>query len=128
MTKMSLATARAFANEASRGGLTALGNLLRAIVNDEVSDHPVAGTGVTSATGFVYKSSVSRPGDVIVTEILVDVTGLQSADTDLDVMGVEDTAHPCHIGQITAAINGTTLRGTMQCLENFARMTHVGIY
>jgi len=128
MTKMSLATARAFANEASRGGLSALGNLLRALVNDEVRDIPEAGTGITTGTGTVYKSSVHERGGVIVTQILMDLTGLTSADSDLDIIGVEDTALPCHIGQITAAVNGTILGGTLRCLEAPSSLTDIGIY
>ncbi len=87
-----------------------------------------AGTGITAGVGTIYQSSVQRRGGIIVTEILVDVTGLTSADSDLDVIGVEDTANPCHIGQITAAQNGTIFGGTMQCLEDLDGVTDMGIY
>jgi hypothetical protein len=128
MTKMTRLDGRQHASQAGRGSLSSLEQVLRALVNDEVRDIPVAGAGVTSGSGTVYKSSVSERGGVITTRILVDLTGLQSADSDLDVIGVEDTALPCHIGQITAAVNGTILGGTMQCLEAFASLTDVGIY
>ena len=127
MTKMTLATARAFANEASRGGLSALGNVLRALINDEVRDIPVAGVGITGGTGTIYKSSVHRRGDIITTSILLDLTGLSSSTTDLDVIG-QGTV-PAHLGQITAAINGTILGGKVICLEApVGGVTDIDIY
>ncbi len=74
-----------------------------------------AGAGVTGGTGTVYKSGVSRVGGVIVTTIMLDLTGLSSSTTDLDIIGVGASA--AHIGQITAAQNGTILSGRMTCLE-----------
>lgn len=123
-----LAEANEFAAQASRGALSALGNILRALADDSVRDIPIAGTGITAGTGTIYQSSVHKRGGVITTQILVDVTGLTSADSDLDVLGIEDTANPCHIGRITPAINGTILGGTMQCLEDLDGVTDVGIY
>lgn len=76
-----------------------------------------AGTGITAGTGTVYRSSVRRSGTMVVTEILVDLTGLNSQATDLDIIGVDGTANPCHFGQITAAQNGTIFGGTMRCME-----------
>jgi hypothetical protein len=128
MTKMTRSDGKAHASQAGRGSLSSLEQLLRALVDDEVRDIPVAGTGITDGTGAVYKASVSERGGVITTRILIDVTGLTSADSDLDVIGVEDTAGPCHLGQITAAINGTILGGTIQCLEAPLSLTDVGIY
>jgi len=115
MTKMTLATARAFANEASRGGLSALGNVLRALINDEVRDIPVPGVGITGGTGTICKWSVHERGDIIVSQCLIDLTGLASSTTDLDVIG-QGTV-PAYLGQITAAVNGTILGGSMACLE-----------
>lgn len=54
---------------------------------------------------------------MVVTEILIDLTGLNSKNTDLDIIGVDGTSNPCHIGQITAAQNGAIFGGTMRCLE-----------
>lgn len=76
-----------------------------------------AGTGITAGTGTVYESSVRRQGGMIVTEIFIDLTGLNSQATDLDIIGVNGTANPCHIGRITAAQNGAIVGGTMRCLE-----------
>jgi hypothetical protein len=74
-----------------------------------------AAAGITGGTGTVYKNSVREVGGIITTQILVDLTGLASSTTDLDIIGQGVSA--AHIGQITAAQNGTNLGGTMVCLE-----------
>ena len=74
-----------------------------------------AGTGITSASGEVYKVAVYTIGGIIYTDILIDVTGLDSSDAN-DIIGKSGTAN-CHIGQITAAINGTIFGGSIKCLE-----------
>ncbi len=74
-----------------------------------------AGAGFTGGTGTVYKTSVESVGNIITTRILVDLTGLASSTTDLDIIGVG--ASVAHIGQITAARNGTILAIRMTCLE-----------
>lgn len=76
-----------------------------------------AGTGITAGTGTVYASSIQNIGGMFYTNILIDLTGLQSMNTDGDIIGVNDTANPCHLGQIVAADCGTILGGTMRCLE-----------
>jgi hypothetical protein len=76
-----------------------------------------AGTGITAGTGTVYESSVLKVGGVIFTNILIDLTGLHSEATDLDIIGVDGSSNPAHIGRITAARNGTILGGVMRCLE-----------
>ena len=65
-------------------------------------------------TGTVYKSAVVRQGDFIKTSIYIDLTGAKSSTTDLDIIGNSGASH---IGQITAAVNGTIVGGTMTCLE-----------
>lgn len=65
-------------------------------------------------TGTVYKSSVTKEGDFIYTRIYIDLTGAKSSTTDLDIIGNTGAAY---IGQITAAVNGTIVGGTMTCLE-----------
>ena len=77
---------------------------------------PEAGTGITGGTGTVYRSSVIREGGVIKTTILIDLTGLRSTANG-DIIGVDGTSNVCHIGQITAARNGTILAGRMTCFE-----------
>ncbi len=74
-----------------------------------------AGT-VTGGTGTIYRSSVIREGGIIKTSILIDLTGLRSTASG-DIIGVNGTSNVCHIGQITAARNGTILAGRMTCFE-----------
>lgn len=76
-----------------------------------------AGTGITAGSGTVYASSVAIVGGIIRTSILIDLTGLNSKNTDGDIIGVDATANPCHIGQITAARNGTIFAGRITCHE-----------
>jgi len=75
-----------------------------------------AGTGITTGSGTVYRSSVIREGGIITTQILIDLTGLRSTG-GADIIGVNGTALVCHIGQIVAATNGTILTGSMECFE-----------
>ena len=75
-----------------------------------------ADTGITGGTGTIYRSSVFRSGGVITTQILIDLTGLRSTASG-DIIGVNGTSNVCHIGQITAAENGTILTGSMECFE-----------
>ena len=75
-----------------------------------------AGTGITTGSGTIYRSSVQRVGGIITTRILIDLTGLRSTG-GADIIGVNGTALVCHIGQITAATNGTILTGSMECFE-----------
>jgi len=74
-----------------------------------------AGVGFTAGVGAVYKSSIQKVGDLFITRILIDLTGTASSTTDLDVIGVAGGG--CHIGQITAAQNGTVYGIRMTCLE-----------
>ena len=75
-----------------------------------------AGTGITGGTGTIYRSSVIREGGIIKTSILIDLTGLRSTASG-DIIGVDGTSNVCHIGQVTAARNGTILAGRMTCFE-----------
>ena len=72
-----------------------------------------AGVGF-AGTGTVYKSSIEKNGDIYKTTIFVDLTGAASSTTDLDIIG---TSGVSHIGQITAALNGTLFYGQITCLE-----------
>ena len=75
-----------------------------------------AGTGITGGTGTIYRSSVMRQGGIITTRIFIDLTGLRSTASG-DIIGVDGTSNVCHIGQITAAENGTIIAGSMECFE-----------
>lgn len=72
-----------------------------------------AGAGILAGVGTIYKTSVQRVGDRIITTIQMDLTGLSAAAAG-DIIG---TAGVCHIGQITTAVNGVILGGTMRCQE-----------
>ena len=74
-----------------------------------------AGTGITTGTGTVYAASVIKTGGIFHTSILIDLTGLASSGSG-DIIGKAGTANS-HIGQITAAVNGTVLGGKLTCLE-----------
>lgn len=144
---MNLNDLKAAIGHAERGSLNDLGKVLRAIIQGDVQltdgDFQTltlggtlvtpsaaelnvldgqtlaveAGTGITAGVGTIYRSSVVRIGGVIKTSILMDLTGLNSKNTDLDIIGVDGSANPAHIGQITAARCGTILGGIMRCLE-----------
>jgi hypothetical protein len=73
------------------------------------------GTGI-SAGAEHYSAAVLRMGDVIETTIVIDLTGLNSGDAVNDIIGTAAAAN-CHIGQVTAAINGTIHAATIQCTE-----------
>jgi hypothetical protein len=85
-----------------------------------------AGAGITGGPGTVYASSVRKIGGIYYTNILLDLTGLSSATDDLDIIGVSTPA--AHLGQITAARNGTILAGRMTCLEVPASLTDIDLY
>lgn len=75
-----------------------------------------AGTGITTGTGTLYYSSVVQTGDLITTQILIDITGLHSATTNLDIIGATGAANS-HLGQVTAVVNGSIIGGRITCLE-----------
>ena len=75
-----------------------------------------AGTGITSGTGTLYKANVCVAGDLITTTIIIDLTGLSPGGAAGDIIGA-DAQDNCHLGQITAALNGTIFAGTMECIE-----------
>lgn len=74
-----------------------------------------AGAGITGGTDTIYASTVSKIGGIFKTSILLDLDGLSSSTTDLDIIG--QGAEAAHLGQITAAQNGTILTGRVTCLE-----------
>ena len=72
------------------------------------------GTGITAGT--TCKNYVERFGDMIKTTIFIDLAGLRANGTN-KIIGVDGTSDPCHLGQITAAKNGTIVCGTLKCVE-----------
>ena len=76
------------------------------------------GAGFLTGTGTVYNSWVKKAGNVIKTCIYIDLTGLHSNVSDAnDIIGVDAEAGVAHIGQITAAKNGTIFAGNVRVLE-----------
>lgn len=87
-----------------------------------------AGAGITGGTGTVYLNSVQLSGTIYKTQILIDLTGLGSSTTDLDIIGVG--ASVAYIAKLTAAQNGTTILAvSMECLEAPATgVTDIDLY
>lgn len=74
------------------------------------------GTGISTGTGTKCEHQTVRKGSIIKTEILLDLTGLNSGDGVNDIIGKAATAN-CHIGQVKAATHGTIFAGRISCLE-----------
>lgn len=81
-----------------------------------LSDLPTtAGVGITvAADSFV--SGVQKVGTLFKTTIVLEVDGLNGGGTADDIIG-DDGTGAAHLGQITAARNGTIFAGSMTCLE-----------
>lgn len=73
-----------------------------------------AGSGMSAATAI--KTSVTKHGDLFVTRIYLDIEGLNEGGTAGDIIGTNSAAN-CYVTQITAALNGTIVGGTVTCLE-----------
>jgi hypothetical protein len=86
-----------------------------AMLGDTTVTALTAGTGITTGTGTIYRAAVEKLGNVLHTKILIDLTGLASSGNG-DIIGKAATANS-HIGQITAAVNGTVLGGKITCME-----------
>lgn len=75
-----------------------------------------AGAGITGGTGTIYKTAVQIVGGIYKTTIMVDLTGVSSSTTDLDIIGTGSSA--AYIAKLTAAECGATILAiSMQCLE-----------
>lgn len=93
--------------------LSVLANML-----DGQAGGGVLATGAAAGaigTGGFATSGITREGGIIKTSILVDLTGLSSSTTLIDIIG--QGVAPAYIARITAAQNGTIIGGTMECLE-----------
>lgn len=71
------------------------------------------GTGISAVTNAVCVGAVTKVGGLFRTEILVDLTDLVGGGTINDIVGGASGAVNSHIGQITAAKNGTIVAGTI---------------
>ena len=74
------------------------------------------GTGISTGTGTLFSGNVTVAGDLIKTEIVIDLTGLNSSAAG-DIIGKDGGTANCNLGQITAALNGTIIAGHILCLE-----------
>lgn len=75
-----------------------------------------APAGITDGSGTIHKMSRSKNGSIFTTQVLMDLTGLSSSTTDLDIIGTGASA--AYIAKLTAAECGTTILAVaMQCLE-----------
>jgi len=76
-----------------------------------------AGTGITTGTGTVTSTKVTKVGNIITTQIYIDLTGLASGGADLDIIGAPGGTANCSLGQITLAESGAIFAGQMTCGE-----------
>jgi len=78
---------------------------------------PAATPGVgISGTADSFVAGVQRFGSLYKTTIICEIDGLNSGGTAGDIIGA-DGAGVAHLGQITAALNGTIFAGEFTCLE-----------
>lgn len=77
-----------------------------------------AGAGVTAGVGTIVKYGISQAGGIITTQILIDITGLQSGGANNDIFGDPVGAGAkSHFGQVTTAVNGVIWGGHVKCME-----------
>lgn len=74
------------------------------------------GVGISPVTNTIFKTSTVLSNNIITTQILLDLTGLQSGGTAGDIIG-KNGSGVAYLGQITAANNGTILGVSITCLE-----------
>jgi len=97
--------------------------------SDIVSHADIAvGDGISEATGVVCEHHVTNFHGLIKTEILIDLTGLNSSETSGDIIGKLETSNPCHFGQIVETIHGTIIGGRIMCLEAPDSNTDIDLY
>ena len=100
---------------AAVAGMTAAQEALLGALDDAVIGAMTPGTGIVG-TATAAGGNVIKKGPIFKTEIFIDLTGLNSGTTAGDIIGKTTTAN-CHLGQITAAKNGTIVYGRITCLE-----------
>jgi hypothetical protein len=90
--------------------------LVFATLANQAAGVPVTQGGAgTLGTGTILKQSIAKSGDLTVTSILIDLTGLQSGGTAGDIIGKNGTG-VAYISRLSAA-NGTITAIRMTCLE-----------
>ena len=87
------------------------------LVNQQEALTTGPGAGVTGGTGTICVSSIQRHGNIINTQILVDITGLKDSSTAGDIIGHDAaTDLPAYLGRLTDEC-GAVWGGRMTCLE-----------
>ncbi len=71
------------------------------------------GAGISGGTGTVCDITVVKTGNIIKTDIYLNLTGLTSKNTDHDVIGTGTAA--AYITKITTAVNGAIFAGEIKC-------------
>lgn len=101
--------------------------LVFAALANQVAGPPLVQGGAGFAgTGTVNKQVVTQQGDLIVTQIFIDLTGLSSSTTDLDIIGTG--ANPAYFVRVPSSA-GTILGGNARCFELPAGgVTDIDIY
>lgn len=74
-----------------------------------------AGAGFSGGVGTIIKSAVYTVGTIKYVEWIIDLTGLGSSTTDLDIIGTGSSA--AYFGQVLAAEIGTVYGIEMKCLR-----------
>ena len=78
---------------------------------------PANGAGIDSGSAPIRQYSwIEKLGSVIKTSIYVDLDGLASTTTDLDIIGLA-AGGAAYIGAITSAVNGAIFAVKMTCLD-----------
>lgn len=85
------------------------------------------GLGISAGVGTVTASEQVREGRLFTTRFYIDLTGLASSTTDLDVIGV--AGGPAILGQVTTALHGLNVSGRVICAETPAGgVTDIDLY
>lgn len=93
----------------------AIKDAMNQIVTEANGSQLTAGSGVSSAETYV--SGVSQEGGLVITRIVIDLTGLVGSASDLDIIGNTGGAASANIGQVLSATSGTIVGGSVTCLE-----------
>lgn len=91
------------------------GDIIAVLLSDESANLTAAGmtpSAVITASAASVVTSAVRTGNFIKTTVVIDLTGLKSSTTDLDIIG--DTG-VSYLGQITDAVNGSIYAGQVGC-------------
>jgi hypothetical protein len=95
------------------GPVTSTNGFIGDVSGPTVAD--ASGAGITDGTGASISTDISKVGKVINTQIVIDVTGLGSSTTDLDIIG--SGASAAYLTEIDYATMGQLFAVSMTCLE-----------